>query len=94
MAVISHHCFKAAMKDKVSEYVHQCLTKSAYMQTYSGMIHPIPDQKRWPEVSTCLVIEGQMEHIDPPLPTVQPEGRRLKGRGNQTRVLKEENLEL
>ncbi|KAK2647227.1 hypothetical protein Ddye_022422 [Dipteronia dyeriana] len=63
---------KAAVKDKVSEYVHQCLTKSASMQTYSGTIHPIPDQKRWPEVPAYLLIEGQTEHIYPPPSTVQP----------------------
>ncbi|TXG60107.1 hypothetical protein EZV62_014680 [Acer yangbiense] len=43
MAAISHHCGKAAVKDKMSKYVHQSLTKSAYMYTYRGMIHPIPD---------------------------------------------------
>ncbi|TXG53072.1 hypothetical protein EZV62_022241 [Acer yangbiense] len=72
MAAISHHCGKAVVKDKVSEYVHQSLTKSAYMQTYRGMIHLIPDQKRWPEVHTCILIEGQTEHIDLPPCTVQP----------------------
>ncbi|KAK2660175.1 hypothetical protein Ddye_006708 [Dipteronia dyeriana] len=72
MAVITHHCGKVAVKDKMSEYVHQCLTKSAYMQTYSGMIHPIPDQKRWPEVPAFVLIKGQTEHIDPPPRTVQP----------------------
>ncbi|KAK2639341.1 hypothetical protein Ddye_027136 [Dipteronia dyeriana] len=70
MAAISHHCGKVAVKDKVSEYVHQCLTNSAYMQTYSGMIHQIPDQKRWPEVPASVLIEGQTEHIDPPPCTV------------------------
>ncbi|KAK2645117.1 hypothetical protein Ddye_020312 [Dipteronia dyeriana] len=73
MATISHHCGKAAVKDKVSEYVHQCLTKSAYMQTYSEMIHPILDQKRWLEVPVSVLIEGQTEHIDPSPCIVQPE---------------------
>ncbi|KAI9196221.1 hypothetical protein LWI28_022060 [Acer negundo] len=41
-------------------------------QAYKGMIHPIPDQKRWPEILPCLLIEGQTEHIDPPPKTVQP----------------------
>ncbi|TXG60499.1 hypothetical protein EZV62_015072 [Acer yangbiense] len=57
IAAISHHCGKAAIKDKVSAYVHQSLTKSAYMQTYNGMIHPIPDQKRWPKVPACILVE-------------------------------------
>ncbi|TXG50991.1 hypothetical protein EZV62_023515 [Acer yangbiense] len=72
MAAISHHCSKSEVKEIVNEYVHQSLTKSAYLQTYQGMIHPIPDQKRWPEVHHCLLIEGQTEHIDPPPRTVQP----------------------
>ncbi|KAK1558913.1 hypothetical protein Q3G72_008201 [Acer saccharum] len=73
MAAISHHCGKVEVKEIVNEYVHQSLTKSAYLQTYQGMIHPIPDQKRWPEVPPCLLIKGQTEHIvDPPPRTVQP----------------------
>ncbi|TXG48046.1 hypothetical protein EZV62_027340 [Acer yangbiense] len=72
MAVISHHYGKAKVKETINEYVHQSLTKSAYLQTYQGMIHPIPDQKRWPEVPHCLLIEGQTEHINPPPRTVQP----------------------
>ncbi|KAK1551854.1 hypothetical protein Q3G72_005991 [Acer saccharum] len=58
MAAISHHCGKAEVKETINEYVHQSLTKSAYLQTYQGMIHPIPNQKRWPEVPPCLLIEG------------------------------------
>ncbi|KAK1591398.1 hypothetical protein Q3G72_007095 [Acer saccharum] len=56
MAAISYHCGKAAVKDKISVYVHQSLTKSAYMQTYNGMIHPILDPKRWPEVPACILV--------------------------------------
>ncbi|KAK1581906.1 hypothetical protein Q3G72_010107 [Acer saccharum] len=29
MAAISHHCGKATVKDKMSEYIHKSLTKSA-----------------------------------------------------------------
>ncbi|TXG63478.1 hypothetical protein EZV62_010472 [Acer yangbiense] len=46
MATISHYCGRAAVKDKVAEFIHSSLTKSAYMQTYVGMIHPIQDQKK------------------------------------------------
>ncbi|KAK3226763.1 hypothetical protein Dsin_006625 [Dipteronia sinensis] len=72
MAAISHYCGKSVMKDKISDFVHQSLSKSAYLQTYRGMIHPIPDQKRWPKVPACLPIEGQTEHLIPPPRTVQP----------------------
>ncbi|TXG64295.1 hypothetical protein EZV62_011289 [Acer yangbiense] len=71
MVAISHHCGKVEVKETVNKYVHQSLTKSAYLQTYQGMIHPIPDQKRWLEVPHCLLIEGQTEHIDPPPRIVQ-----------------------
>ncbi|KAK2652114.1 hypothetical protein Ddye_011970 [Dipteronia dyeriana] len=57
MAAISHYCGKSILKGKVSEFDHNNLTKSAYLQTYRDMIHPIPDQKRWPEVPVCLLIE-------------------------------------
>ncbi|KAK1584454.1 hypothetical protein Q3G72_033171 [Acer saccharum] len=50
MAAISHNCGKEALRDMVPRYVHQSLTKSAYMQTYRGMIHLVPDQKIWPEI--------------------------------------------
>ncbi|KAK2662427.1 hypothetical protein Ddye_001001 [Dipteronia dyeriana] len=66
MAVISHYCGRAAVKDKVAKFVHSSLTKSAYMQTYVGMIHPIPDQKRWPEVPTCIMNPGVTELMNPP----------------------------
>ncbi|KAK3219452.1 hypothetical protein Dsin_013422 [Dipteronia sinensis] len=45
MAAISQNCGREALRDMVHMYVHQSLTKSAYMQTYRGMIHPLPDQK-------------------------------------------------
>ncbi|TXG54328.1 hypothetical protein EZV62_019584 [Acer yangbiense] len=70
MAAISHYCGREALKDKVVEFVHSNLTKSAYMQTYVGMIHPIPDQKRWPEVPACILILGHVEHMNPPPRTV------------------------
>ncbi|KAK2634775.1 hypothetical protein Ddye_029567 [Dipteronia dyeriana] len=44
LVAISHHCGKAAVKDNVSEYVHRSLTMSAYMQTYRGLVHLIPDK--------------------------------------------------
>ncbi|KAK1577818.1 hypothetical protein Q3G72_025104 [Acer saccharum] len=79
MATISHYCGRAAVKDKVAEFVHSSLTKTAYMQTYVGMIHPVPDQKRWPEVPACILIPGHTDHINPPPRTVQP-GRPKKQR--------------
>ncbi|TXG53027.1 hypothetical protein EZV62_022196 [Acer yangbiense] len=72
MAAISHSCSTSMVKDKVAEFIHQCLSKSAYLQTYRGMIHPIPDQKRWSEVPTCILIEGQTEHMNPPPRIIQP----------------------
>ncbi|TXG64419.1 hypothetical protein EZV62_011413 [Acer yangbiense] len=83
MAAISHYCGRAAVKDKVVEFVHSSLTKSAYMQTYVGMIHPIPDQKRWPEVPTCILIPGHTKHIDSPTRIVQP-GRLKKLRNRES----------
>ncbi|KAK3188503.1 hypothetical protein Dsin_028064 [Dipteronia sinensis] len=50
---------ESVMKDKISDFVHQSLSKSAYLQTYRGMIHPVPDQKKWQKVPVCLLIEGQ-----------------------------------
>ncbi|KAK2663541.1 hypothetical protein Ddye_002115 [Dipteronia dyeriana] len=41
IAAISHNCITEALRDKVPMYVHQCLTKNAYMQTYRGMIQTI-----------------------------------------------------
>ncbi|KAK1553838.1 hypothetical protein Q3G72_004277 [Acer saccharum] len=72
MATISHYCGRAAVKDKVAKFVHSSLTNSAYMQTYVGMIHPILNQKRWPEVPACILIPGHIEHMNPPPRIVQP----------------------
>ncbi|KAK2637950.1 hypothetical protein Ddye_025745 [Dipteronia dyeriana] len=65
MAAISHYCGRAAVKDKVVEFVHNSLTKSVYMQTYVSMIHPIPYQKRWPEVPACIMNLGVTELMNP-----------------------------
>ncbi|KAK3185132.1 hypothetical protein Dsin_032418 [Dipteronia sinensis] len=72
MAAISHYCGKATVKDKVAEFVHSSLNKSAYLQTYVGMIHPIPDKKRLLEVPACMLILGETEVMNPPPRTVQP----------------------
>ncbi|KAK2662211.1 hypothetical protein Ddye_000785 [Dipteronia dyeriana] len=45
MVAISHTCGRYPVKDKVVAFVHQSLSKSAYIQTYRGMLYPIPDQK-------------------------------------------------
>ena len=79
MAAISHYLGKSVMKDKISEFIHTSLSKSAYLQSYRGMIHPIPDQKRWPEVSACVMTEGITKHLLPPPRTVKP-GRPKKQR--------------
>ncbi|KAI9157681.1 hypothetical protein LWI28_026251 [Acer negundo] len=85
MTAISHYCGRAAVKDKVAEFVHISLTKSAYMQTYVGMIHPILDQKRWLEVPACILIPGHTEHMNPPPRTVQ------HGRPNKQRKREPDN---
>ena len=56
VAIISHYYGRAVMKDKVAEFVHISFTKSACLQIYVGMLHPIPDQKRWPKVPACILI--------------------------------------
>ncbi|KAK2644583.1 hypothetical protein Ddye_019778 [Dipteronia dyeriana] len=56
MASISHNCGTKTLRDRVPMYVHQCLTKNAYMQTYRGMIHPLPDKKMWPKIETGKVL--------------------------------------
>ncbi|KAK2656517.1 hypothetical protein Ddye_009569 [Dipteronia dyeriana] len=53
MAAISHYYGKSVLKDKVSEFVHNSLTKSVYLQTYRGMIHYIPYQRG---DHTCLLV--------------------------------------
>ncbi|KAK2663291.1 hypothetical protein Ddye_001865 [Dipteronia dyeriana] len=42
MVAISHYCCKEAVKENVAQFVHNSLTKSAYIHTYIGMIHLIP----------------------------------------------------
>ncbi|TXG51314.1 hypothetical protein EZV62_023838 [Acer yangbiense] len=47
MAAISHYCGKFVMKDKISDFVHQSLGKSAYLQIYRG--RPKTQRKREPD---------------------------------------------
>ncbi|KAK1583731.1 hypothetical protein Q3G72_026413 [Acer saccharum] len=70
MAAISHNCGKESFRDMVPRYVHQSLTKSAYMQTYKGMIHPVPDQKMWPEIV--------VDEVLPPPIHVQPDRQKMQ----------------
>ncbi|TXG59801.1 hypothetical protein EZV62_014374 [Acer yangbiense] len=70
MAAISHYCGRDAVKDKVVEFVHQSLTKSAYMHTYRSMIHPLPDQTMWPDVGTHQIIPPPL-HVQPGRPKLQ-----------------------
>ncbi|KAK2661843.1 hypothetical protein Ddye_000417 [Dipteronia dyeriana] len=52
MVAISHSCGRRSLKDWVPNFVHQSLSKSSYIQTYRGMIHPLPDQNMWPTIET------------------------------------------
>ena len=36
------------------------------------MLHPIPDQKRWPEVPACIMNQGLSELMNQPPRTTQP----------------------
>ncbi|KAK1563247.1 hypothetical protein Q3G72_024729 [Acer saccharum] len=70
MAAISHNCGKEALRDMVPKYVHQSLTKSAYMQTYRGMIHPVPNQKIWLEIEANEVLPPPIQ-VQPGRPKMQ-----------------------
>ncbi|KAK2664523.1 hypothetical protein Ddye_003097 [Dipteronia dyeriana] len=61
MAAISHSCCRYPVKDRVVVFVHQRLRKCAYIQTYRGMIHPIPDQKMWPEIERSKLLPPPFE---------------------------------
>ncbi|KAK3189223.1 hypothetical protein Dsin_028784 [Dipteronia sinensis] len=43
MAAINHYCGRAVVNDNMTDFVHQSLTMSIYLQIYRGMIHPILD---------------------------------------------------
>ncbi|KAK2651518.1 hypothetical protein Ddye_011374 [Dipteronia dyeriana] len=73
MTTISHYCGRAVVKDKVDELVHNSLTKSAYMQTYVGIVQLIPDQKRRSKVPECIMISGYTMLMNPPPCTIQPD---------------------
>ncbi|KAK3222682.1 hypothetical protein Dsin_009707 [Dipteronia sinensis] len=61
IAVISHSCGKQSLKDCVPNFIHKSLSKSAYIQTYRGMIHPLPDQNMWPTIETDVLLPSPYE---------------------------------
>ena len=70
MAAISHACGKDALKDRVAEFVHRSLTKSAYVQIYKSMIHPLSDLTMWSEVQAAPLIPPPL-HATPGRPKLQ-----------------------
>ncbi|KAK2658262.1 hypothetical protein Ddye_004795 [Dipteronia dyeriana] len=45
-------CFgTVGVRDKISDYI-----KKMFLNAYINMIHPIPDQSRWPQVAATSVI--------------------------------------
>ncbi|TXG57121.1 hypothetical protein EZV62_018434 [Acer yangbiense] len=56
MAGISHFFGMVGVSDQISDYIHPSLTKTAFLNTYINMIHPIPDQSRWPQVASASII--------------------------------------
>ncbi|KAL5852009.1 hypothetical protein ACOSQ3_007127 [Xanthoceras sorbifolium] len=51
------------MSERVIDFVDPILSKSAFMRTYTSMIHPIPDKCVWPDFHTQAL-------IPPPLKTL------------------------
>ncbi|KAK3226828.1 hypothetical protein Dsin_006690 [Dipteronia sinensis] len=90
MAAISHSFGKQSLKDLVPNFVHQSLTKNAYIQTYRGMIHPLPDQNMWPTVETDVILPPPYE-TQPGRPKLQRKreaGEKAKGARSGTVICK------
>ncbi|KAK2648954.1 hypothetical protein Ddye_016443 [Dipteronia dyeriana] len=61
MATISHNYGREALRDMVPKYVYQSLTKSAYIQTFMSMIHPLLDKKMWSEIEADEVLSSSFQ---------------------------------
>ncbi|KAK2655853.1 hypothetical protein Ddye_008905 [Dipteronia dyeriana] len=87
MATISHSCGNDQVKDRVAAFVHQSLSKSAYILTYRGMIHLIPDQKIWLEIEVKKI-------LPPPFQTQpsRPKLQRNREPNEKSRGGKSENV--
>ncbi|KAK2662922.1 hypothetical protein Ddye_001496 [Dipteronia dyeriana] len=70
MVTTSLSCGRDLVKDRATDYVHQSLSINTYLQTYKGMIHPIPQQKMWLEIE-----RGEL--LPPPFQT-QPDKPKLQ----------------
>ncbi|KAK2648434.1 hypothetical protein Ddye_015923 [Dipteronia dyeriana] len=79
MSAISHYCGITAIKNMMAEFVHNSLTKSAHIQTYVGMIHLIPDQKKVARSSSMKMNPGVIELMNPP-PRIVQSGKPKKKR--------------
>ncbi|KAL5744170.1 hypothetical protein ACOSQ2_027286 [Xanthoceras sorbifolium] len=56
-----------ATRRQADEYVHHYLTKEAYVNTYSNIIHPIPDVSSWSAMTFNKVLppEKKKDAVEP-----------------------------
>ncbi|KAH7550623.1 hypothetical protein JRO89_XS13G0233500 [Xanthoceras sorbifolium] len=68
-------------RDSVEGYVHDYLKKTAYLRTYSHVLHPIPDENLWPQSDSQTVL--------PPIKNKRagrPKKQRIRGATESRRV--------
>ncbi|TXG72623.1 hypothetical protein EZV62_001202 [Acer yangbiense] len=66
LAGIRHFYGMGVAKERLIDFVHPSLSKSAFVATYRSMIHPIPN--------ICAWVDVEVAHVDPP-PLLKKLGR-------------------
>ncbi|KAL0461376.1 UNVERIFIED_CONTAM: hypothetical protein Slati_0025200 [Sesamum latifolium] len=73
------------IREELTDFIHSYLTKKAYLDTYSGMISPIPQESRWREVENI----DNHPIIQPPKLKIlrgRPKLQRRRGAGEPVHV--------
>ncbi|KAK2658141.1 hypothetical protein Ddye_011193 [Dipteronia dyeriana] len=66
LAGIRHFYGMGVANERLIDFVHPSLSKSAFVATYCSMIHPIPN--------ICAWVDIEVAHVDPP-PLIKKPGR-------------------
>ncbi|TXG61100.1 hypothetical protein EZV62_012463 [Acer yangbiense] len=64
----------AVKRSHGEDFMHQYLTKEAYLKTYKNVIHPIPDEAHWPHIQHNKVLPPMQKRMPGRLKKIRKRG--------------------